>query len=114
VIIMGGVAATTALLGLFTSLAALIAVAMVAGMVRGIMTLLQATAVTERWGSTHYGHLSGIFSAPIMISTALGPFIGAALASALNGYAAMFIALAAIAGVAAAVATLSSVRTSPG
>jgi hypothetical protein len=49
-----------------------------------------------------------------MISTALGPFIGAALASALNGYAAMFIALAAIAGVAAAVATFSSVRTSPG
>lgn len=114
VLIMGGVAATTALLGLFTSLAALIAVAMVAGMVRGIMTLLQATAVTERWGSTHYGHLSGLFSAPIMISTALGPFIGAALASALNGYAAMFIALAAIAGVAAGIATFSSIRTSPG
>ncbi|CAN5465294.1 MFS transporter [soil metagenome] len=114
VLIMGGVAVTTALLGLFTSLAGLIAVAMVAGMVRGVMTLLQATAVTERWGSTHYGHLSGIFSAPIMITTAFGPFIGAALASVLNGYAAMFVALAAISAVAAAVATLSSVRTSPG
>ncbi|MGC7272872.1 MFS transporter, partial [Mycobacteroides abscessus subsp. abscessus] len=69
VLIMGIVAVTTALLGLFTSLAALIGVAIVAGMVRGIMTLLQATAVTERWGTAHYGHLSGILSAPLMFTT---------------------------------------------
>jgi MFS family permease len=110
VIIMAGVAVTTALLGLFTSLAALIAVAIAAGLVRGIMTLLQATAVTERWGATHYGHLSGILSAPVMLATALGPFIGAALASLLNGYAAMFLVLGGIAAVAAALAAATAVH----
>ncbi len=110
VLIMGGVAATTALLGLFTSLAVLIVVAMASGMVRGIMTLLQATAVTERWGSTHYGHLSGILSAPIMITTALGPFAGAALATLLNGYAAMFLVLGGVAAAAATMAAATSVK----
>jgi MFS family permease len=111
VIIMAGVAATTALLGVFTSLAALVAVAVVAGIVRGIMTLLQATAVTERWGSTHYGHLSGILSAPIMLTTALGPFIGAALASLLHGYAAMFLVLGVIAAAAATLAAATAVSS---
>jgi MFS family permease len=111
VIIMAGVAATTALLGVFTSLAALVAVAVVAGIVRGIMTLLQATAVTERWGSTHYGHLSGILSAPIMLTTALGPFIGAALASLLHGYAAMFLVLGVIGAAAATLAAATAVSS---
>jgi MFS family permease len=75
---------------------------------RGIMTLLQATAVTERWGATHYGHLSGILNAPVMIATAIGPFVGAALASALGGYAAMFLALGAVAAVAAVTAVATS------
>lgn len=113
VVIMAGVAATTALLGVFTAYAALVAVAIGAGVMRGIMTLLQATAVTERWGSTHYGHLSALLNAPIMIATAVGPFVGAALASLLGGYAAMFVALGAIAGAGAllAVATGAPVRT---
>lgn len=111
VLLMAGVAATTTLLGLFTSLAALIAVAIAAGMARGILTLLQATAVTERWGTTHYGHLNGILTAPVMVTTALGPFIGAALASLLDGYAAMFLVLGAIAAVAAALAATTTART---
>jgi MFS family permease len=113
VIVMAGVAATTALLGLFTAYAALVAVAIGAGVMRGIMTLLQATAVTERWGATHYGQLSGILTAPIMIATAIGPFVGAALASLLGGYAAMFVALGAIAaaGALVALATKPRVRT---
>ena len=108
-IIMAGVAATTALLGLFSSFAALVVVAIGAGVMRGIMTLLRATAVTERWGATHYGHLSGLLSAPIMIATAVGPFVGAALASLLGGYAAMFVALGAI----AAAGALMAVATRP-
>ncbi|MCF6388773.1 MULTISPECIES: MFS transporter [Actinomycetes] len=113
VLVMAGVAATTALLGLFSSFAALVVVAIGAGVIRGIMTLLQATAVTERWGPTHYGHLSGILSAPIMIATAVGPFVGAALASLLGSYAAMFVALGAIAAAGAliAVATRPRVQT---
>ncbi|WP_193046695.1 MFS transporter [Mycolicibacterium baixiangningiae] len=113
VIVMAGVAVSTALLGAFSAYAALVAVAIGAGVMRGIMTLLQATAVTERWGSTHYGHLSGFLSAPVMIATAVGPFVGAALASVLGGYAAMFVVLGAIAAAGAllAMATTPRVRT---
>ncbi|BBY26349.1 MFS transporter [Mycolicibacterium sediminis] len=109
VIIMAGVAVTTALLGVFSGYGALVAVAIGAGVMRGIMTLLQATAVTERWGATHYGHLSGILNAPIMIATAVGPFVGAALASLLGGYAPMFVVLGMIAGAGA----LTAVATRP-
>ncbi|OBF54089.1 MFS transporter [Mycolicibacterium monacense] len=111
VVIMAGIAATTALLGVFTGYAALLAVAIGAGVMRGIMTLLQATAVTERWGATHYGHLSGILNAPVMIATAIGPFVGAALASILGGYAAMFLALGAVAAVAAVTALATSTHS---
>ncbi|NVN52936.1 MFS transporter [Mycolicibacterium hippocampi] len=110
VLIMAGVAATTALLGVFSSYAVLVAVAIGAGVMRGIMTLLQATAVTERWGATHYGHLSAFLNAPIMIATAIGPFVGAALASLLGGYAAMFLALGAIAAAGALLAAASRPR----
>ena len=110
VLIMAGVAVSTALLGVFVSLAALIAVTMAAGVARGVMTLLQATAVTERWGTTHYGYLSGILNAPVMLSTALGPFVGAGLATLLGGYGAMFLALAGVAVVAAVLAAATSVR----
>ncbi|MET0457008.1 MAG: MFS transporter [Mycobacterium sp.] len=108
VAIMAGVAATTALLGVFTSLGALIACAIGAGLARGILTLLQATAVAERWGSAHYGHLSGILSAPVMIAMALGPYVGAGLASLVDGYAAMFVLLALAAAVAAVLAAATS------
>jgi MFS family permease len=112
VMIMAGVAVTTMLLGVFTGYAALLAVAIGAGVMRGIMTLLQATAVTERWGATHYGHLSGILNAPVMIATAVGPFVGAAMATVLGGYAAMFIALGAIAAAGALMAIASRARIS--
>ncbi|MGZ5393732.1 MAG: hypothetical protein ACXWD3_18405 [Mycobacterium sp.] len=50
-----------------------------------------------------------------MITTALGPFIGAALASLLDGYAAMFLVLGAVAAIAAAVAAATALpRTSQG
>jgi MFS family permease len=112
VVILAGIAVTTALLGVFTSLAALVIVAILAGFVRGILTLLQATAVTDRWGPTHYGHLSGVLSAPVTLTTALGPWIGAALASLLGGYAAMFLVLGAV-GVLAALISLASVPPPP-
>ena len=107
VVIIAGIAVTTALLGVFTSLAALVIVAVLAGFVRGIMTLLQATAVTDRWGPTHYGHLSGVLSAPATLATAISPWIGAALASMLGGYAPMFLVLGGL-GALAAVISLAS------
>lgn len=74
----------------------LVVLAVVAGMVRGNLTLLQATAVTDRWGTTHYGHLSGLLAAPVTVAGALAPFTGAALAGELGGYPALFGLLAAV------------------
>lgn len=110
VVVMAAVAVTTVLIGVFTSPLVLVIVTVAAGMARGVMTLLQATAVTERWGTTHYGHLSGILSAPVMLATALGPFVGAALAGLLGGYAAMFVLLGGIAAVAALLAAATGVE----
>lgn len=107
VVTVAGVAATTALLAVFTSVVMLIIVAVAAGMVRGILTLVQATAVTDRWGSTHYAQLTGVLSAPATLTSALAPWIGAALAAALGGYPAMFWVMAGIATVAAVLASAS-------
>ncbi|SCK15480.1 MFS transporter [Streptomyces sp. WMMB 322] len=74
----------------------LIALAVGVGMVRGNLTLLHATAVTDRWGTRHYGKLSGILAAPVTVATGLAPFAGAALAGPLGGYPALFLTLAAV------------------
>jgi MFS family permease len=76
-------------------------------MARGVFTLLQATAVTDRWGATHYGHLTGLLSAPLTITMALAPFAGAVLAELLGGYANTFLLLGALT-VAAALLSLAS------
>jgi MFS family permease len=107
VLLAGG--ATITLLGLLPGPAALLVLATVlAGCARGIFTLLQATAVTDRWGASHYGRLSGLLSAPVTLSTALAPWAGAALAHILGGYPALFTALALTSVAAAALAALSS------
>ncbi|MGW3405972.1 MFS transporter [Streptomyces zhihengii] len=84
--------------------ALLIAVAVAAGMVRGNLTLLQATAITDRWGTAHYGRLSGLLAAPATTAAALAPFAGAALAVPLGGYEPLFFLLA-IVSVTAALTT---------
>ncbi|HSU36176.1 MAG TPA: MFS transporter [Propionibacteriaceae bacterium] len=99
--VLGGIAVTTALLAALTSLATVIVVAVLAGMVRGVFTLLQATAVTDRWGVRHYGTLSGTLSAPLTLAAAVAPFIGAALAAQLGGYTPMLWTMVALASVAA-------------
>lgn len=109
-VVVGAVALTTAVLGLVTSTAVLIAAAVVAGMARGVFTLLQATAVTDRWGATHYGRLTGLMSAPLAITMSLAPWAGAAIADCLGGYSHTFLVLAAL-GAAAAFLALA---TAPG
>ncbi|SFT33508.1 hypothetical protein SAMN05660657_00143 [Geodermatophilus amargosae] len=76
--------------------AALVAAAVALGAVRGACTLLQATAVADRWGTAHYGTLSGLFAAPITAATALAPWAGTALAEAVGSYAAAAAVLAAL------------------
>jgi MFS family permease len=111
VLILAASAATTALLGLLPGPAALlIAAAMLVGAVRGVFTLLQATAISDRWGAAHYGRLNGILSAPAMIATALAPWAGAALAGPLGGFPVVFAVLAVLAALAAVLATGSVPR----
>ncbi|MGW7457361.1 MFS transporter [Streptomyces sp. NPDC054797] len=96
----GGV--STAALALIPGPLPLLAlVAITAGTVRGNLTLLQATAVTDRWGVAQYGRLSGLLTAPASLAAALAPFAGAALAGVL-GHSRLFLVLAALSLAAAA------------
>lgn len=106
VVILLAIAATTALLGVFTTAWTLIPAAVAAGMSRGVFTLLQATAVSDRWGTGHYGRLTGLLAAPLMITMASAPFAATALAS-LFGYATTFLLLAALAAAGAVLSTAS-------
>ena len=102
VIVLAGVSIATAALALApTSTALLIALGMVLGLMRGVYTLIQATAITDRWGPSAYGTLNGILTAPALAASAVAPFAGAALAELLGSYSDAFLVLAALAGVAA-------------
>ncbi|GIJ78718.1 Predicted arabinose efflux permease, MFS family [Micromonospora phaseoli] len=88
----------------------LVVIAVVAGTARGIATLLQATAISDRWGTTAYGTLSGILAAPVTAASALAPWAGAALAGPLGGYPQTFAAL----GVVAVLAIVLAAGSVPG
>ncbi|MET9959609.1 MFS transporter [Streptomyces sp. NPDC006326] len=79
----------------------LVVLSVLAGIVRGNLTLLQATAVTDRWGTTHYGRLSGLLGAPAHTAAALAPFAGTLIAGPLGGYPALFAVLAVLSAAAA-------------
>jgi len=110
VAIVAALAVTTAALGVLTTAFALTLGAVVAGMARGVFTLLQATAVTDRWGRRYYGHLTGLLSAPMTITMALASLAGAALAGLLGSYHTTFLVLGALAAVAVAVSVLTIPR----
>lgn len=112
-VVYGVIPVTTAAFVLGPNHAAwLLFVAIAAGVGRGIATLLQATAVTDRWGPRAYGRISGVLSAPIMAASALAPWLGAGGAELLGSYAAMYLALAAL-GVLAVVLLAFSVPEAP-
>src|SRR5699024_12297266 len=85
----------------------LIGIGMVVGAVRGCITLLQATAVSDRWGTKNVGAVNGVFVAPITAGTALAPVTGPALAGVLGGYPMMAVAMAGL----LRLTTLLSART---
>lgn len=98
---------TAALAWNITAAVLLVVISMAAGVARGIVTLLQATAVTDRWGTREYGRLSGVLNGPMMLSVAAAPFLGAILAEWLGSYEAMFGVLAGLAVVGMAAVALS-------
>ncbi|WP_405933510.1 MFS transporter [Streptomyces sp. NBC_00827] len=106
---LGGL--TTAALALVPGpYALLVTLSVAAGMVRGNITLLQATAITDRWGTTHYGRLSGLLAAPATGASALAPFAGAALSAPLGGYPRLFGLLAGLSMLASLIALGTAVR----
>ena len=67
-------AATVAALALAAPVtAAVLATAVLAGAARGNYTLVQATAVSDRWGTAMFGTINGIFLAPVTLALALAP-----------------------------------------
>ncbi|WP_230207923.1 MFS transporter [Microlunatus sp. Gsoil 973] len=100
VIIYGLAAVSTFALALVNGpIGVLVAVIMVNGFARGIETLIQATAIPDRWGTAAYGRLSGMLAAPTTMASALAPWIGAWLATRVGGYPTMFAVLAGFAAV---------------
>jgi hypothetical protein len=59
----------------------LIAASVLAGTVRGLFTLTEATLVADYWGSGRYAPVNGAFNAPLTAAGAIAPSIGAALAA---------------------------------
>ena len=107
-VILAVAGATAALALAPASAVVLIALGVVLGLARGIYTLIQATAITDRWGPTGYGTLNGILTAPSLIAAAAAPFVGAALAQLLGSYSAAFLALAGVAVMAAGLAAFAN------
>jgi MFS family permease len=70
------------------------ALSFAAGIARGIFTLIQATAVSDRWGTQDFGARNGILSGAVLAAAAFAPWAGALLASALGGFAWAFVVLA--------------------
>lgn len=104
--------ATIAALGLVPGVGiVLIGIAALAGSTRGLFTLLQATAVADRWGSRSFGRINGVFTAPITIAIALAPGGVAVLTRLTGSYAASYTLLAGITLAGAVAAT--AVRPSP-
>lgn len=85
----------------------LIVIGIAAGAVRGAQTLVQGSAVADRWGVHNYGAINGVFAAPITLVGAFGPALGPLLAVATGSYTAMALIAAALAAVSLVLARFS-------
>jgi MFS family permease len=107
-------AATTLATALIAEPVALIFTAVILlGAARGAFTLLDATAVTDRWGPRGYATLHGILSAPATTAIALSPWAGAHLAAWTGGNPQMFALLAALTATAAVIILLERIAKRP-
>lgn len=114
VAVLATCALSTALIGLVPGpLSLLLAVSLLVGASRGIFTLIEATAVSDRWGAAGYGTLNGILHVPLVMLLALGPWAGSMLAVALGGFVPTFALLAGIGVLAAALAAATRVAGPP-
>lgn len=110
VIVLSAVAFSTALLAVLPGpTAALFVVSLLVGVSRGVFTLIQATAVSDRWGVAGFGGLNAILTAPLLFAAAVAPFAGAALTEVTGSFAVSFLILALV----SAIAALAALATHP-
>lgn len=82
-----GGTATAALGSVPVSLPLLIVLAVLAGVVRGNLTLLQATEISDRWGTISTTvTFTALLAAPDTVSGAFAPWARVVLATTLDGY----------------------------
>jgi MFS family permease len=94
-IALGSVAVTTAALAVVDHpVVAVMGLSFIAGSARGIFTLIQATAVSDRWGIAGFGVRNGIVSGGVMAASAVAPWAGAVLAAGFDSHSLAFLALA--------------------
>ncbi|MDA1358626.1 MFS transporter [Glycomyces luteolus] len=103
IILAIGAAATLATALIAGPLGLVFTAVILLGAARGAFTLLDATAITDRWGPSGYATLHGILSAPATIAIALSPWAGAVLIDWTGGHPRMFALLAALVLIAAAI-----------
>jgi len=85
----------------------LIVIGIITGAVRGAQTLVQGSAVADRWGTRSYGAINGVFAAPITFIGAFGPALGPLLAVAAGSYSAMALIAVGLAALSLAFARFS-------
>lgn len=86
-----GAGVTTVAVGLFSSPVSVVMVlVLLMGVFRGAFSLLEATAVSDRWGSRSFGLRYGLFSLPSTMAIAMSPWVGTVLALWLGSYSTLF------------------------
>lgn len=97
-LVFGAVAATTLLFGIVPGpLGALFVLSFLVGGARGIHTLVQATAVADRWGTAHFASLNAVAMLPVTVVAAVSPWVATTVAVRLDSHATTFLLLAAVA-----------------
>jgi MFS family permease len=102
VVVAAASATTLALAGSAHWAVVVCVVSFAAGVARGIFTLIQATAVSDRWGTRDFGARSSVLGGGVMVTAAFAPWLGALLASLVGGYDGAFVVVA-VAGALSAV-----------
>lgn len=105
-----GAVMVLALAAVDAPLTLVVAASVGAGVARGIYTLLQATSVSDRWGTRSFGALNGIATVPATVAMVAAPAGAAFLAELVGSYTTAFYLLAAITVVGASLALGSGVR----
>ena len=101
-LVLGAAGGTTALIAFVHQPTAVVfAICFACGIARGTFTLIQATAISDRWGTANYGARNSLLAGSTTAAAATAPWAGAAGAAALGSYDTAFLLLAVLAGVAA-------------